>query len=123
MNLRAVMRIHIIISLIFGLGFLLIPNLLLQLFFGKTTDATGELMARFLGASIIGQLLLAWFGQNVTEKTAQRAIVLGLMIPLVIGATVKILAQLSGEFVTLGWGCIISAIVLSVAYLSLSSTE
>lgn len=59
-----------------GLAALLAPAQL-ALVFGATLDDQGIVQARLLGASYLGYAAICWFGKDIRDGAAQRAIALG----------------------------------------------
>jgi hypothetical protein len=89
-------------ALVFGLGFLLLPEQSLALF-GITLDASGTLFARLVGAALIGYAAVYWLARNAGDSEARRAIVVGGFVWHTLGFVVFLLAQLAGLANALGW--------------------
>src|SRR5438093_12977980 len=109
MKLNLWLMIAAVVALIFGLGFVLIPDQVLS-WYGLTganaLNDAGILMTRLFGATLIGFGALDWFAKDVEESGARRAIVIGGFVSTAIGFVVFLIAQL-GTFGTLvnalGW--------------------
>lgn len=102
MKLSTLMVIKAIVCLGFGILFLAIPALLMSLY-GVTLNDGGVLMARLYGASLLGNLMLAWFSRNDPGSAALRAAILALLVYDAVGLIVAIVATLSGVMNALGW--------------------
>ena len=100
--MKLLMIINAIFALLFGLGFLLVPESLLSAY-GATTDAELVQMARFFGSAMLGYALLTWLARRTKESEAQRAIILSLMLSFAVGFVVALQGQLSGVVNPLGW--------------------
>jgi len=111
MKLSSFLVVKAIITLAFGIGFIVIPAAVWSIY-GVTLDPVGILMTRFLAACLIGIGLICWLARNA-EWNALKGITLSLFIADTIGFIVALSGQLSGIMNTLGW--IIVAIWLLLA--------
>ena len=111
MKLSNFLIVKAIISLVFGIGFVLVPAAVMPLY-GVTLDPIGILMARFVGACLIGIGLICWFDRSA-DHDALQGITLALFIGDTVGFIVALLGQLSGLMNALGW--VIVAIWLLLA--------
>ena len=66
------------VGVIFGLGFLLVPEMLMSGYNveAASIDANSIAFARLLGASLLGYAVLAWFARSITDVGARTKIVL-----------------------------------------------
>ena len=76
MDKRTFMTIAAVFSVGTGLGALLVPAQF-GAFFGVTFDDVAVSQARLLGASYLGYAAVIWFGRDVRDSGAQRAIAVG----------------------------------------------
>ncbi len=101
MKLSSFLVVKAVISLVFGIAFALAPATVMSLY-GVTLDPGGTLVARFLGAMLIGIGLICWL-----DRSADRAALQGITAALFIGDTIgfiaALLGQLSGVTNALGW--------------------
>lgn len=75
MKMRTLFVINAVIQLIFGLGFMFAPTVLLGLF-GTRTDAIGITLSHVAGGVILSLAIISWLGKDV-EGPAQNAIAWG----------------------------------------------
>ena len=101
MKLSNFLIVKAIISLIFGLGFVFVPSVLMSIY-GVTLDAGGALVGQMLGAALTGIGLICWFAR-AADKQALQAITQSLFIGDSIGFIVTLIAQLAGTMNALGW--------------------
>ena len=103
MKLSQLMSIKAVITLIFGIGFVLVPKAVMALY-GVTLDPGGAMMTQFFGASFLLLSIVLWFARNApySEVTLQ-ALLLAVVIGDAIGFIIALLAQLSGLPNALGW--------------------
>ena len=111
MTLSRFLVVKAIFSLAFGIAFAVVPAAAMALF-GVTLDPAGVLMARSLGASLIGIGLVCWFDRSADHEALQ-GITLSLFVGDTIGFIVALQGQLSGMMNALGW--IVVAIWLLLA--------
>ena len=111
MKLSNFLVVKAIISVAFGIGFLVIPAAVWSIY-GVTLDPIGVLMTRFFGACLVGIGLICWLTRNA-DSSALKGITLSLCICDTIGFIVALCGQLSGQMNALGW--IIVAIWLLLA--------
>ncbi len=95
------MAVKAVISLAFGIAFALIPAAVMALY-GVTLAPGGVLMARFLGACLIGIGLICWLDRSA-DRAALRGITLALCIGDTVGFIAALLGQLFGVTNALGW--------------------
>jgi len=102
MKFKTLMIIKAVVCLGLGVPILLAPIFLYSLF-GASLNPAGVFPARQYGASLIGNLMVAWFARNAIESDARRAIILGLCVYDAIGFVITLIAQVSGVLGPLGW--------------------
>ena len=115
MRRSAFMLLHAIITVAFGIAFVLAPTPLLALY-GVSTDAAGVLVARLLGAAFIQVGLVAWLARKDTDTLARRAIQQGYTGGLAVGLIIALMGQLAGAFNALGWSTVAIYLLLAVGY-------
>ena len=101
MKISSFLMVKAIISLAFGIGFVVIPTAVWSIY-GVTIDPVGILMTRFLAACLLGIGLICWVTRNADFNTL-KGITLSLCIADTIGFIIALSAQLSGIINTLGW--------------------
>jgi hypothetical protein len=106
MKMRTLFIINAVVQLIFGLGFLLAPAVVLGVF-GTQTDATGTTLAHVAGGLILSLCIISWLGKDV-EGAGQDAIAWGGVLSAhLIAGILSLLAVLNGTFNSLGWSAVI----------------
>ncbi len=85
-----------------GIPILIVPNLIYTIF-GAALTAGGVFAAREYGASMMGNLMLAWFARNTQESEARWVIILALFVYDAVGFFVTLLAIISGDLNSLAW--------------------
>ena len=102
MKLKTVFIAHAVTEVIFGLGFLLAPGVLLG-FLGTSTDATGLALSHIAGAVILSLAIISWLARDVQAGTLRDAMVWSFALAHGAAGTVVALAVWAGTFNWLGW--------------------
>lgn len=115
MKLKTLFIFNAIATILFGIGSVLAPHQLGNLF-GSALNPAGALMMQYGGAWLIGIGLLAWFARNSADSEARRAIVLAFLICYSIAFIVALLAQLNNVLNAFGWGTVVLNLILVAGY-------
>jgi len=115
MKLKTLLIIKATVCLCFGITILLMPNFIYSIF-GATLAAGGVFAAREYGASLIGNLMLAWFARNSQASDARWAIILALCVYDAIGVVVTLIAILAGALNLLAWLVVALYLFLAVGF-------
>lgn len=102
MKLSSLLVAKAIISIVAGLALLLLPSAFMGLA-GVTLDASGVVMARMVGALLVGIAVMCWFARTADPSVGREALVLGLFVADTLGFVVILLAQLAGLMTAFGW--------------------
>jgi len=99
-GLKTTFLIHFIVALLFGLGFLLIPNLLGNWYGLKVQDWTGY---RLLGGALLGFGVSSWLCYKANSLESIRIVVVMEIVWPILGALVIIYALLFAGYPALAW--------------------
>jgi len=102
MKLKTLLIIKAAVCLCLGIPILIVPNLIYSIF-GAALTAGGVFAAREYGASMMGNMMLAWFTRNSQESEARWVIILALFVYDAVGFIVTLLAIISGDLNSLAW--------------------
>jgi len=102
MNFKYLLVIKAIVSLVFGILLLAIPNLVVSIL-GATLSDGGVFTAREYAAALLGNFCLCWFARNTIESIAKKAIVIALFVYDLIGFIVTTMTVIYGILNSLGW--------------------
>ena len=76
MKLNTLLGVWAVVGVVFGLGFFLVPAMVMAQY-GPGTPSTNEIeLGRLLGASYLGYAILAWLARGIADTDARRKIVL-----------------------------------------------
>src|SRR5947209_5673306 len=104
-----------VLSLLFGLAAVLIPEQFL-LFYGANTDAVGTLALRLFGGNLLGLTVLYWLARNAEQSPARNAILPAGLFETTLGTVVTLFAQLAGVLNSLGWINVIVYLLLALGF-------
>ncbi len=117
MNLKNLFTIAAVLSLLFGLAFLLMPVTALSWYGPESMPAAGILMTRLFAASLLGVAVLAWLVRSQGASEARSAIVLGLVVMNTLGFVVSLQAQLAvGGPNQLGWSTVAIYLLMGLGF-------
>ncbi|MBI2975848.1 MAG: hypothetical protein HYY33_02735 [Chloroflexi bacterium] len=102
-------------GLIFGLGFLLIPNQTMSMYGVELNDA-GQWIARYLGATFLGLTVLNWLVRNAPASDTRRAVVLGDFVLSALGLVVAVWDRIAGSGNALVWLTVAIYLVLTAGF-------
>jgi len=105
MRLSSLLLIAGLLALVFGLGFLLVPQAVLPVY-GIQPDPATALMSRFFGAALVNLGAAVYLIRDVQEAPAQRALVVAGVVGSVAGLGVALMGQLSGLVNAVGWSTV-----------------
>ena len=115
MRLRSLLLLAGVIALVFGLGFLLAPRVLLPLY-GVAVDPGIVLMARFFGAALVQLGTVLYLIRDVGDLRTQRGVVIGSFLGSVAGLVVALTGQFWGVVNDLGWSTVAIYGLLTLGY-------
>jgi len=117
MNYKFLFVLNALVALVFGVGFLVVPNIVLQ-FFGVSEQYASTMWAsRFYGSAMVALGLVLWFAKDVDES-AQKGMGWALLISMAIGLVVSIAASVSSKAVirSNSWIPIVIYVLLGLGY-------
>jgi hypothetical protein len=89
----------------FGLGLLLAPTPFMSVY-GVSLDPGGVLMARILGAALIGFALVFWQARPLAASPALHAVFLASFVYNVLDLPIVAIATISGVMSSFGWSAV-----------------
>jgi len=117
MRLSTLLLVAGLLALVFGLGFLLVPGMLLPLY-GLQSDPDTVIMSRFFGVALVNLGAAIYLVREVQEPSAQRGLVVAGVLGSVAGLGVALAGQLSGVVNAMGWSTVVIYGALLLGYAS-----
>ena len=115
MKFSYLMIVSAVVSVIFGIAFVLASGFLMPLY-GAALNPAGTFIAQLFGAALVGFATVDWFARNAKEGETLRAIVLANLVGDTIGFLVALLGQLSGVVNALGWSTVAIYLLLGLGF-------
>ena len=115
MKLSYLFVVTAVVSVIFGLAFLLVPGPTLAIYDIELSDA-GLMVGRLFGAALLTFAVLSWLVRNAEPSEERQAILLAFFIGNGVGFIVSLLGQLAGIANGLGWGTVAIYLILALAF-------
>jgi hypothetical protein len=115
MKLRNLFLLNTAVALLFALGFLLMPSVLLDLF-AFPNNAGARLLGQLIGVELLVGGLITFFARDMRDSVARQAITLANLIASVIGVIVSLGGMLSGAMNVLGWIIVAAYLLLALGF-------
>ena len=116
MKMRTLFIANVVVQVLFGLGFLFTPALILGIF-GTQTDATGITLAHVAGGLILSLAIIGWLAKDVAAGPMQDAMIFGFSFAHLLAGIQTLLAILSGTFNAIAWPVVVMDAFFTVAFL------
>ena len=116
MKFKTLMIIKAVVCLSLGIPILFFPEFLYGIFGVQLSGIGQTYPAREYGASLFGNMFLAWMGRNAEDSTARRAIIWALFIYDAIGFVITLFLALSGEANQLIWGPVLLYLLIALGF-------
>jgi hypothetical protein len=115
MKFKTMMVIKAVVCLVFFPIILFIPGQFFA-FGGATLGAGGLYVARIYGATLVGNMLLSWFGRNAEEGPVRQAIVLDLFFYDLIGFIAVLVYYIKGTLNMIGLSAGLLYLLLAIGF-------
>ena len=115
MKFKTIMIIKAIICLVFIPVMLFVPEQFYATM-GVAWSAGAALLARLYGATLVGNMLLCWFGRNAEQGPVRQAIVLDAFFYDLIGFIAVVIFYFNGTLNSLAFGAMFIYLFLTVGF-------
>jgi hypothetical protein len=116
MDVRLFLAIAAVIAVVYGIGFILIPSVVLGLY-GVESSASAVLGFRYFGATLLSLGLANWIIRESSDWTAIRGLLIANAGGNIVGLVVSVTATLVGTMNGMGWSAVLIYLVLLLGYL------
>ncbi len=121
MNLTTFLAITAVVGILYGVAFLLVPEILLSLY-GVATVPAAVLECRFFGSALIAWGLIAWLAKDSRDWVALRGVLAGSAVGQVAGLVVAIWGTVTSLMSAMGWSAVLIYLLLLVGSVYFLST-
>ena len=115
MKLNVFMAIAAVVSGLFGLGFVFVPEQLMS-FYGAAPHAGANYMAQLFGAALLGFAVILWLCKDAEDSPVRQAILLGMFVADGVGFVVALMVQLGGGINALGWSTVFIYLLFALGF-------
>ncbi len=115
MGLKTLLIIHSVICFIFGLLCAVMPTIFEPLY-GIVLNPVGEILARWLGATLLGLGLITWFARDAEKSDLKSSILLTIFIIDSIGAVIAFWGQATKIMNDWGWSLVTIWLLLAIGF-------
>jgi hypothetical protein len=106
MTIKTYFAIFAVLSLLFGVGFVLAPGQVLGNY-GVENSPTVALMSRLFGGTLLAIAVILWYARDFHDEAAVRAVLIGLLIADIVNFVVATMATMAGTVNALGWSTVL----------------
>jgi hypothetical protein len=106
MTLKTYFSIFAVLSVVFGIGFVLAPAQVLANYGVESTPAL-SLMSRLFGGTLLAMAVILWCAKDFRDQAAVRAALIGIGIADAVNLVVALLGVTSGTINALGWSTVL----------------
>jgi hypothetical protein len=105
-TLKTYFSIFAVLSVVFGIGFVLAPAQVLANYGVESTPAL-SLMSRLFGGTLLAMAVILWCAKDFRDQAAGRAALIGIGIADAVNLVVALLGVTSGTINALGWSTVL----------------
>jgi hypothetical protein len=106
MTIRTFFAIFAVLSLLFGISFVLAPGQVLSNY-GIASSPTVDLMSRLFGGTLLAMAVILWCARDFHDEASVRTVLIGLGIADAVNLVVAIMATSAGTINALGWSTVL----------------
>jgi hypothetical protein len=106
MTLKTYFSIFAVLSVVFGIGFVLAPAQVLANYGIESTPAL-SLMSRLFGGTLLAMAVILWCAKDFRDQAAVRAALIGIGVADAVNLVVALLGVTSGTINALGWSTVL----------------
>ena len=113
MTYKRFMVVYAILTLVFGLGFILSPGIILPIY-GIEPNAAIIFLANLFGAVLISLALLAWLSRKLSANETRQVIIFALLVGEALGLILAFIGQVNGILNDLGWFIVLIYLIMTL---------
>src|SRR3954471_21919631 len=113
MTLKTFFAIFALLSVLFGVGFVLAPGQVLANY-GVESSPAIAVMSRLFGGTLLAMAVILWCARDFHDQAALRAVLIGLGVSGAVNFIVATAATSSGTVNALGWTTVVIYLVGAV---------
>ena len=103
--MKTLFTITLLVGLIFGLGFVIFPGMMLSIN-GITDNPAANALTRNSGTALLGFVVLLWYARKSTNPEVHKTALATMFGYWLFSSITMIISQISGVFSMAGWGTV-----------------
>jgi Na+(H+)/acetate symporter ActP len=111
MTSRSLLTITAVVSVLYGLAFVLVPDKINALY-GVPSAPHIDLYTRFFGSALLGFGVATWFAKDFRSWDAIRGVLIGIVVTTAIGGLIALFAVLTGLSNAMTWTSVVVYVLL-----------
>ena len=116
MKLKTLFIINFVVCLVFGIGFVFLPEKVISLYGNEVVTGQFKFIGQLFGSSLLTFGVISWLARNSTESNARDAILLSFFLGDLVGFIISLINQISGVVNALNWSTVAIYLLLSLGF-------
>ena len=116
MKLKTLFIINFVVCLVFGIGFVFLPEQVISLYGNDAVTGQFKFIGQLFGSSLLTFGVISWLARNSTESNARDAILLSFFLGDFVGFIISLINQISGVVNALNWSTVAIYLLLSLGF-------
>ena len=116
MKLKTLFIINFVVCLVFGIGFVFLPEKVISLYGNEAVTGQFKYIGQLFGSSLLTFGVISWLARNSTESNARDAILLSFFLGDLVGFIISLINQISGVVNALNWSTVAIYLLLSLGF-------
>ncbi len=115
MKLNNLFALNAILAGLFGLGFILVPATVYDLY-GIDIDDFLRYTSQLFGATLLGIAVISWLARSLSDVRARKAILTGFFVGEGLSAILAIIGQFRDSAVAMGWINVVIYVIFTLGF-------
>ena len=115
MTLNTLFTICSVLSLVFGIAFVLVPGQVHSAY-GVMPDGVDRFNGRLMGAAFVGFGVLTWMARGLADTQARRMVVVVMFVTTLLALGVTLLGQIQGVLGPAGWSSVVIYLLEAIGF-------
>jgi len=116
MKLKTLFIINSVVCLVFGFGFVFLPEQALSLYGNDAVTGQFKYVGQLFGSSLLAFGLISWLARDSAESNARNAIILSFFLGDLVGFIISLINQISGVVNALNWSTVAIYLLLALGF-------
>lgn len=118
MSYRVLLHVTSAISLIFGIGMLFAPDLLMEFYKAEPLSVSGKYNSQLYGGALLGFATLDWLAASSNNNGELRTVMIANLVAIVVGFGAALYQQLIIGAHPVNWSTVVLYLLMAIAFVS-----